>query len=232
MRYKFILSNLLAFAILIALGIFLSKTPIVDMVDQAFYQDYMRDKNVVIIFLISVLFIACGFPRQIVAFVNGYLFGVTWGILLSLLAVLTSCVFVVVLLRFLRHNIMQNRSFTHNLSNNIKHRIDVFNDYLHHHTFMMFFLLRIMPFGSNLAVNIVGGLSKVPLLHFFVGSLLGYIPQTVIFALVGGKVISDASIYDNGLILASIIIYVAFISGFVYFVQRNNQLSDMIKKIS
>ena len=232
MRYKFILSNLLAFAILIALAVILSKIPFKNMVDHSFYHDYMRDKSTAIIFVISVLFIACGFPRQIVAFVNGYIFGVGWGILLSLLAVLTSCLIVVVILRILRKNIMQHVSFTNKLSDKIKHHINIFNDYLYQHTLIMFFLLRMMPFGSNLAVNIVGGLSNVPLFHFFAGSLLGYIPQTVIFALVGGKVIADASIYNNSLIILSIIIYVVLISGFIYFIQRHQKLKEMINKIS
>ena len=49
-------------------------------------------------------------------------------------------------------------------------------------------LIRLLPVGNNFATNLAAGVSRVPALPFFLGSLLGYIPQTLVFALAGSGV--------------------------------------------
>jgi len=46
-------------------------------------------------------------------------------------------------------------------------------------------VIRLLPLGSNWMVNIAAGASGVRSVPFFLGSALGYIPQMLIFALVG-----------------------------------------------
>jgi uncharacterized membrane protein YdjX (TVP38/TMEM64 family) len=52
-------------------------------------------------------------------------------------------------------------------------------------TFTMAVVIRLLPLGSNWMVNIAAGASGVRSVPFFLGSALGYIPQMLIFALVG-----------------------------------------------
>ena len=52
----------------------------------------------------------------------------------------------------------------------------------------MTLLIRFLPIGSNLVINLVAGVSGVRGLPFFLGSLIGYLPQTVVFALVGSGI--------------------------------------------
>jgi uncharacterized membrane protein YdjX (TVP38/TMEM64 family) len=42
-----------------------------------------------------------------------------------------------------------------------------------------------MPVGSNILTNLLAGVSSVPALPFLLGSALGFVPQTAIFALLG-----------------------------------------------
>jgi uncharacterized membrane protein YdjX (TVP38/TMEM64 family) len=49
-------------------------------------------------------------------------------------------------------------------------------------------LIRLLPVGSNVLTNLVAGVSSVPLLPFLAGSLVGYLPQTVIFVLLGSGI--------------------------------------------
>jgi len=59
------------------------------------------------------------------------------------------------------------------------------------HTFTSTIMIRLLPAGSNLLVNLTAGAIRVRGIHFFSGSLLGYIPQTLIFALIGSGVHVD-----------------------------------------
>jgi uncharacterized membrane protein YdjX (TVP38/TMEM64 family) len=42
-----------------------------------------------------------------------------------------------------------------------------------------------MPVGSNILLNLAAGLSSVRALPFITASAIGFIPQTLIFALIG-----------------------------------------------
>ena len=48
--------------------------------------------------------------------------------------------------------------------------------------------LRLLPVGSNIALNLLAGVSGVAAGPFLVASILGYVPQTVVFSLLGGGV--------------------------------------------
>ena len=54
----------------------------------------------------------------------------------------------------------------------------------------MTLLIRLLP-GSNIATNLAAGVSSVPVLPFLLGTVFGYLPQTIVFALVGSGVNVD-----------------------------------------
>jgi uncharacterized membrane protein YdjX (TVP38/TMEM64 family) len=64
--------------------------------------------------------------------------------------------------------------------------------------------LRLFPVGSNLALNLLGGLSAIPAVPFMLASALGYLPQTVVFALLDKGVRVDGvwQLVLSGLLLA------------------------------
>ena len=59
------------------------------------------------------------------------------------------------------------------------------DDFLSENPFSMTLLIRFLPFGSNLLTNLVAGVASVRGLPYFAGSAIGYVPQTLIFALIG-----------------------------------------------
>ncbi|CAK0741634.1 TVP38/TMEM64 family membrane protein [Gammaproteobacteria bacterium] len=125
---------------------------------------------------VGTAFTAIGLPRQILSFLAGYAFDFIVGTGLALLATLLGAVLAFQYARFM------GRSF---LVKHFPHRIKKIDDFLAGHTMSMTLILRLSPFTNNLATNLAGGISGVQLVPFFIGSALGYLPQTLIFALLG-----------------------------------------------
>ncbi len=122
---------------------------------------------------------AAGLPRQAAAFAGGYAFGVAGGTALALLAQGIACVANFAWARVVARNWAARR---------MRGRLARFDAFLAAHPFRSVLTLRLLPVGNNLAVNLLAGVSRVRLVPFLAASLLGYIPQTVVFALLGGGV--------------------------------------------
>lgn len=122
------------------------------------------------------LMTAIGLPRQMVAFFGGYAFGVMLGLLLGTVAALGGCIMTFYYARLFGRSLVR-RAFPEKL-----HRFD---DFIRGHPFSMTLLVRLLPVGSNLVTNMIAGVSRIPKLAFFSGSFVGYLPQTLVFALAG-----------------------------------------------
>jgi uncharacterized membrane protein YdjX (TVP38/TMEM64 family) len=96
--------------------------------------------------------------------------------LLSTLVVVAGCITTFYIARYLLRSFLLQR-YAGSLN-----RVGRFVD---QNTFAMTVLLRLLPLGSNLMVNVAAGVSGVRSVPFFLGSSLGYVPQMLIFALVG-----------------------------------------------
>jgi uncharacterized membrane protein YdjX (TVP38/TMEM64 family) len=53
--------------------------------------------------------------------------------------------------------------------------------------------LRLLPVGNNLALNLLAGMAAIGLVPFLAASAIGYLPQTVVFALLGKGVRVDGA---------------------------------------
>ena len=73
----------------------------------------------------------------------------------------------------------------------------------------MTLLIRLLPLGSNLVTNLAAGVSSVGAAPFFLGSSIGYLPQTLVFALVG----SGFSVDPELRIAISVVLFI--VSGFL-----------------
>ena len=136
-----------------------------------------------IVFLaIASLLAACGFPRQVISFLAGYAFGLGLGFLHALIASGIGCVLSFVVARYLARDLV-----AHRLPRRFK-RIDAF---LSQNTFTATLSIRFLPLGNNLAVNLAAGLSRANGGVFVGASILGYIPQTFVFALLGSGLSVD-----------------------------------------
>ena len=74
------------------------------------------------------------------------------------------------------------------LQSRLGERAKRFDTFVGQHPFSMTLLMRLLPVGSNVLINLAAGISSIRPLVFFSGSFLGYLPQTLVFALVGSGV--------------------------------------------
>lgn len=124
----------------------------------------------------AALFTGVGLPRQIISFLAGYAYGFVGGAVAGAVGTALGCALAFCFARFLGR-----RTVTRHYAGKIG-KVDRF---LHDHPFSMTLIIRFMPVGSNILTNLVAGVSSVGAWPFLAGSALGFIPQTLIFALLG-----------------------------------------------
>ncbi|MGX9962203.1 TVP38/TMEM64 family protein [Roseomonas sp. F4] len=123
---------------------------------------------------------AAGVPRQSIAFLGGYGFGALLGTALGLLAQLLGCAATYYWARLLGRGWAERR-----MAGRFGHRLRPLRDTLRAQPFAATLALRLLPVGNNLALNLLGGMAGLAAGPFLAGSALGYLPQTVVFALLG-----------------------------------------------
>jgi uncharacterized membrane protein YdjX (TVP38/TMEM64 family) len=193
-----------------ALGYLVKVTGLSGLFDEAWVDAEIRGRGLsgeVLYLAIGALLTAIGFPRQAVCFLGGYAFGFEFGTALALAASLGGCVLAFLYARLL------GRSFVLSRFPDRIRRVDAF---LHANPLSMTLLVRLLPVGSNVVTNLAAGVSGVRAMPFFAGSLLGYVPQTVIFTLLGSGIHFDPALR----IAASVALFV--VSGMlgVYLFRR------------
>ena len=131
---------------------------------------------------------AAGAPRQGVAFLGGYALGVVQGTVLSLAAQVLGCALSYLWARAVGRGWAERR-----LAGQFGHRLRPLRDVLAGSPFNATLALRLLPVGNNLALNLLAGMAGVSLLPFLAGSAIGYLPQTVVFALLGKGIRVDGA---------------------------------------
>lgn len=135
--------------------------------------------------LLGAVACAVGVPRQIVAFAGGYVWGIWAGMALALAAQVIGAAADLFWARMIARDWVQAR---------LRGRIQRLDRMLSRRPFAATLALRFMPVGNNLLLNLLAGVSAVPAVGFLAGSLIGFMPQTVIFALLGsGSRIAQAT---------------------------------------
>jgi uncharacterized membrane protein YdjX (TVP38/TMEM64 family) len=152
--------------------------------------------------LLGTVACAAGLPRQVVALAGGYAFGLWPGTALALVAEMAGCA-----IDFYWARLLGRRVASRFLARREGGRLQRLDRFLAERAFTATLLLRLLPIGNNLALNLFAGVCGVAAAPFMLASVLGYVPQTVVFALAG----SGASVSDGtqlavaaGLLLASV----------------------------
>jgi uncharacterized membrane protein YdjX (TVP38/TMEM64 family) len=173
------LARLIFRGLLVMLVLVLIAWLLKDVLDADWIDAQVRNRGVagVLLFvLVCCLLGSVGLSRQVIAFLGGYAFGFSQGLVLSMLAVVGACITTFYVARGLLRGWLLKR---------IPARVQRVDRFLHENTFSMALLVRLLPLGSNWMINIAAGVSSVKRLPFFLGSALGYIPQMLIFTLLG-----------------------------------------------
>jgi len=134
---------------------------------------------------IGALFTAFGLPRQVVCFLGGYGFGFLPGTALALTATVMGCAIAFLFARLAVRDLL-----AHRFSGRVKKADEV----LGKNPFSVILTIRLLPVGSNLATNLVAGVSSAALWPFVAASIFGHLPQTVVFTLVGSGINVDPEI--------------------------------------
>ena len=185
--------------VLAAVGFLLKSSPLGSFFEKSAIDDLVKDQGLrgeFLYFAVGALLTAVGFSRQAVAFMGGYAFGLAYGTGLSVLAAATGCAMTFCYARFFARKTIASK---------FSERIRLVDAFLSENPFIMTLLIRFLPVGSNFLTNLAAGVSSVSGIVFVAASAMGYIPQMLIFALVGSGVSLDMG-YGIGL---SIILFIA-----------------------
>jgi uncharacterized membrane protein YdjX (TVP38/TMEM64 family) len=177
--------GLVFIASLVAFGYLLNASGLGVALNEDWIDAEVRDKGLsgeLLFLAIGALATAAGLPRQLVSFLAGYAFDVVPGSLLALLATVLGGVVAFGYARFFGRDIVRHR---------FARRFGRMDRFLRQHPFSMFLLIRLLPVGNNLVTNLAAGVSRVNVVPFVAGSAIGYVPQTVVFALIGSGVNID-----------------------------------------
>ena len=182
MSPRAILKGLLLIASLAALGFLAKHGHLADMLSEGWIDAEVRGKGwsgYLLFLAMGAATTALGFPRQVVAFLAGYAFGFISGSVLGVVAALLGCILAFFYARWFGRGLVAHR---------FPGRIRKVDDFLRGHPFSMAVVIRLLPVGSNLVTNLLAGVTSVRGLPFFAGSAVGYVPQTLVFALAGSGV--------------------------------------------
>ena len=152
--------------------------------------------------LLGAALTAVGLPRQGVAFLGGYAFGALAGTGLALAGQLLGCLLAYGWARAVGRGWAERR-----LAGRFGTRLRPLVEVLRENPFGTILALRLFPAGSNLAMNALAGLAGVAVAPFLLASAIGYVPQTLVFALLGKGIRVDGAWQmglSAGLLLASI----------------------------
>lgn len=182
---KSVVKGLVMIASLAAIGFALNALGLGDALDTHWLDDEVVGhgfQGMALFVAIGAVLAAVGVPRQLVAFGGGYAFGLWEGTLIALVAQTAGCALAFFYARLLGRSLVAHR---------FGRRIGRLDAFLRSNPFTMTLLIRFLPVGSNAITNLAAGVSSVGALPFIAGSAAGYVPQTVIFALLGTGVQVD-----------------------------------------
>ncbi len=149
----------------------------------AWVDSTIRDEGIwgeTLFVLVGAALTAAGAPRQSIAFLGGYAFGTVLGSAFALVAQMLGC-----LVAFFWARLGGRRWAERRLAGRFGHRLRPLRDVLAQSPFQATLALRLLPVGNNLALNLLAGMAGLKALPFLAASALGYLPQTVVFALLG-----------------------------------------------
>jgi uncharacterized membrane protein YdjX (TVP38/TMEM64 family) len=185
MKLNFLFRGLLLIASLVLLAYVLKYTTLITLPDTEWIDAKVRGHGFggELLFLgTGALITAIGLPRQVICFLGGYAFGFLLGGLLGLVATVAGCLAAFLYSRLFGRHLIVSR---------FPLRIRRLDDFIHEHPFNMTLLIRLLPVGSNLVTNLAAGVTSVRPIPFILGSAVGYIPQTLVFALIGSGIHLD-----------------------------------------
>ncbi len=148
------------------------------LTDPDWVERHLRhDPSGVLLFLaLTAGLSAVGLPRQALAGLGGFAFGALWGSVLVSLALPMGSALGFFYARLLGRSTLQRR---------FGPRITRLERFLSQNPFATTVAVRFFPLGNNAVTNMLAGITHIRPLPFLLGSAVGYLPQNVVFCLLG-----------------------------------------------
>lgn len=182
MRFRTYLPGMVFLLTLITVGYVLESDMLTGVLSEDWIDREVRGKGVpgeLLFVAVGGLATAVAVPRHVISFLGGYAFGFGLGSALALAATEMGCLLTFFYARIIGRPLVSER---------LRGRVRRIEDFLAANPFSMTLLIRLLPVGNNFATCLAAGVSRVPARPFLLGSLVGYIPQTMVFALAGSGV--------------------------------------------
>lgn len=202
--------------VFLTLVFLLWRFPLADVIDNAYVAKVIDDLGwlgIPIFILGGSLVTAVGLPRQLVSFIAGYSFGVMLGVTLATIAAIGGCF----LCFWFSRRFLQQR-----IKSRYSKSVSVLNGFIKRDAFLKIIVLRLQPFGTNLITNLSAGVSHIPASVFIGSSLIGYIPQMLVFALLGAGVRVHSK---TQMLVSTVLFIISLLLGWLLYKRHLNSLS-------
>lgn len=188
-----------------------------DIVETAEYIKSYGSMAVVFSFLLTLFVNALGFPPAIIfSTANTLIFGIFWGIVISVAAETVGVTISFLLLRFFfrdaAEKIISKSKFLSSM-----------DKYSSEKGFMIMLIARMVPYLPSGLLNAVGALSALSLKDYFLASLVGKFPSTGIEAIIGHDAILQEE--DPTRIIVVVIFAIVLIGWAYWFEKKHTQES-------
>ena len=156
-----------------------------DITETAEYIQSFGAWAVVFSFLLTLFVNALGFPPAIIfSTANTLIFGIAWGIFLSVVAETVGVTLSFVLLRFFFRDAAERVIAKHKTLANI-------DKYSGKRGFVVMLIARMVPYFPSIMLNALGALSAMRMRDYVIASFVGKFPSTGIEAIIGHDTITQ-----------------------------------------
>lgn len=160
-------------------------------------------------FLLTLFVNALGFPPAIIfSTANTLIFGIFWGIILSVAAETVGVTFSFILLRFFFRETAQK------IINKNKTLANI-DKYSGKRGFAVMLIARMVPYFPSIMLNAIGALSAMRLSDYVIASLIGKFPSTGIEAIIGHDTITKQE--DPTRLIVVVVLAILLIAGAWYY---------------
>ena len=186
-----------------------------DIVETAKYIEGYGSMAVAFSFLLTLFVNALGFPPAIIfSTANTLIFGIFWGIVISVAAETVGVTISFLLLRFFfrdaAEKVISKSKFLSSM-----------DKYSSEKGFVVMLIARMVPYLPSGLLNAVGALSALSLRDYFLASLVGKFPSTGIEAIIGHDAILQEE--DPTRIIVVVIFAVVLIGWAYWFEKKHTQ---------
>jgi uncharacterized membrane protein YdjX (TVP38/TMEM64 family) len=170
--------------------------------------------------LLTTVVVAIGAPRVWMAALGGFAFGWLAGGTLALVGTLGGCWVTFTYARWLGREWVQAK---------MGQRLAKLNDLLQRHGMVMTLVLRSAPLGNNHVSNLLLALSPIARGPFLLGTALGVLPTTGIYALFGSAATSGSTI---GRLTTAALLLVTLSGVYYLLASRSTLVRDTLTVLS